>query len=254
MASSSKIREGLRSGGEETQKDRRKTEMFSSRQKEHLEAKNKEAKAAFPGWGWEEKNGIRVRNQLSLIAQSGPCFRTRLQPPSPAPHYHHQGPGATWEWCHIWRIGTSNLTWASISINMWGPCLLSCNKAENSLSLWAYFVGRISISELLATRKRKINFLISLTFALSPPRASSKVEILHASPKAAGPSPLYPCLCHPSTSVSSLYKASFVLPRHPYMTQCKTHGVAPWFAFWLFLGGGGGFYWDVIDIKETSPI
>lgn len=138
-----------------------------------------------------------------------------LPPPPPLPP-----PGA---WGHL-RMTSHLRSWyiqfdlSLITINMQGPCFLSCNKAENFLSLWAYFVGRISISELLATRKPKINFLISLTFALSPHRASSKVQILHASSKAAGPSPLYPCLCRPNTSVSSLYKASFVLPCHPYMT------------------------------------
>lgn len=123
---------------------------------------------------------------------------------------------------------------------MWGPCLLSCNKAENFLSIWTYFAGRISISEWLATKQPEINFLISLTFVLSPLRASSKVQELHASPKANSPSPPCPHLWLLSTSVSSLYYASFVL------SCCLMHNLVQNSELFhgLFLGfylGGGSF-------------
>lgn len=41
----------------------------------------KTKEAAFPGWAGGEAD--QTRSQLSLIAQSGPCFQSRLPPPPP---------------------------------------------------------------------------------------------------------------------------------------------------------------------------
>lgn len=41
----------------------------------------KTKEAAFPGWAGGETD--QTGSQLSLIAQSGPCFQSRLPPPPP---------------------------------------------------------------------------------------------------------------------------------------------------------------------------
>lgn len=119
----------------------------------------------------ERINGIRVRNQLSLIAQSGPCFEPRLQP------HHHPGPGATWEWCQIPGTARSYFLKPGLALsNSWGPYLLSANKAEYFLEVVRTTLLAEFQLESLATKQSKIIFLISLNFVLSPHRASLEVQ------------------------------------------------------------------------------
>ena len=92
----------------------------------------KTKEAAFPGWAGGETD--QTRSQLSLIAQSGPCFQSRLPPPPP-------GLGPPEDDVRAGGGGIEQRTWAALisTGQVWGPRLLSPNHVENFL---AWHVGQ----------------------------------------------------------------------------------------------------------------